>query len=177
MDIKKISYGKKAPEEINVIIEITSNSHPVKYEIDKDSGALFVDRFIQASMNYPCNYGFVPNTLSDDGDPIDVLVVVDMPLVPGCVIPVRPIGVLLMEDESGFDEKILAVPTKKAHPFYKNINSYKDLPEIFIDKIEHFFKYYKALEKDKWVKITGWKDETIAKELIVAAIERNKLKK
>ena len=177
MDIKKISYGNKAPEEVNVIIEIAGNSHPVKYEIDKDSGALFVDRFVQTAMNYPCNYGFIPHTLSEDGDPTDVLVIADMPLVPGCVIAARPIGVLLMEDESGFDEKILAVPTKKAHPYYKNIESYKDLPEIMTDKIEHFFKNYKALEKDKWVKVVGWDSKEKAKSLINAAIERNKPQK
>ncbi|MBP9792353.1 MAG: inorganic diphosphatase [Rickettsiales bacterium] len=177
MDINKISYGKDAPKEVNVIIEIAGNSDPVKYEICKDSGALFVDRFVQTSMHYPCNYGFIPHTLSEDGDPTDVLVIVDMPLVPGCVIPVRPIGVLLMEDESGLDEKILAVPTKKSHPLYKNIESYKDLEEITIEKIEHFFRNYKALEKDKWVKIIGWDDKNKAQELITEAIERNKTKK
>lgn len=177
MDIKKISHGKNPPEEINVIIEIPGNSSPVKYEIDKDSGAIFVDRFVQASMSYPCNYGFIPHTLSDDGDPTDVLVLADMPLLPGCVIAARPIGVLMMEDESGFDEKILAVPTKKAHPLYNDIESHKDLPEILLDKIEHFFKHYKALEKDKWVKIVGWDDKNKAKELIVSAIEKEKQQK
>lgn len=177
MDIQKISSGKNVPEEINVIIEISGNSYPIKYELDKESGTLFVDRFIQTSMVYPCNYGFIPHTLSDDGDPTDVLVIVDMPLVPGCVIPARPIGVLLMEDESGFDEKILAVPTTKAYPYYKNIESYKDLPEIIIEKIEHFFKNYKALEKEKWVKIIGWENKERAKELITEARERNNSQK
>jgi len=175
MDIKKIPCGSAVPEEINVIIEIPSGSYPVKYEFDKDSGALFVDRFLQVSMTYPCNYGFIPNTLSGDGDPCDVLVIVDMPLVAGCVIPARPIGVLLMEDESGIDEKILAVPTKKANPHYANIESYLDLPQSVLDKITHFFENYKTLEKDKWVKIKGWADAQKAKKMILEAIDRAKV--
>lgn len=173
MDISKIPAGKNVPDEINVIIEIQAGCAPVKYELDKDSGALFVDRFVQTSMTYPCNYGFIPHTLSGDGDPSDVLVIVDTPLVPGCVIAARPIGVLLMEDESGVDEKILAVPTVKTHPLYKNINSYKDLPEITLNKIEHFFQHYKALEKGKWVKIIGWDDVAKAKSLVNEAITRH----
>ncbi len=173
MDISKISSGKKVPDEINVIIEIQAGCAPVKYELDKDSGALFVDRFVQTSVTYPCNYGFIPHSLSGDGDPCDVLVIADMPLIPGCVIAARPIGVLLMEDESGVDEKILALPTAKAHPLYKDISSYKDLPEITRNKIEHFFQNYKALEKDKWVKIIGWDDAAKAKSLINEALTRH----
>ena len=140
MDIKKIPCGANPPEEVNVLIEIPSGADPVKYELDKKSGALIVDRFLQVSMTYPCNYGFIPKTLSDDGDPTDVLVIVDMPLVPGCVIPVRPIGVLLMEDESGGDEKILAVPTEKICPHYAKIKSYFDLSQTMLCKITHFFE-------------------------------------
>jgi len=173
MDINKIPSGRKPPEEVNVIIEIP-RENSVKYEFDKESGALFVDRFVQVAMGYPCHYGFIPHTLSGDGDPCDVLVVVDMPLVPGCVIKVRPIGVLLMEDESGFDEKILAVPIEKEHPYYAKIKSYKDLPEIVVKKISHFFENYKGLEGEKWVKVNGWEDAAKAKELIMEGIERAK---
>lgn len=172
MDISKIAIGKNPPKEINVIIEVPQNSAPVKYEMDKDSGAIFVDRFLTTSMNYPCNYGFVPHTLSGDGDPADVLVISRFPVNPGSVIPARPIGVLLMEDESGEDEKILAVPLKKIDPFYENINSYKDLPEIFIQQISHFFERYKDLEKGKWVKVKGFKGADVAESLIKEAIER-----
>lgn len=173
MDIKKIPCGKNPPEEINVLIEITSGTAPVKYEFDKESGALFVDRFLQVSMSYPCNYGFIPNTLSGDGDACDVLVIADMPLMPGCVVPARPIGVLLMEDEAGVDEKILAVPTKKSNPYYASIDSYEDLPKVMLDRISHFFESYKKLDKDKWVKIQGWANADKAKELIKAAMTRN----
>lgn len=171
MDISKISTGKNAPEEVNVVIEVSQNSLPVKYEFDKESGAIFVDRIIQVAMHYPCNYGFVPNTLSDDGDPIDVLVVTDHPITPGAVISVRPIGVLMMEDEGGMDEKILAVATKKIDPSYEHISSYQDLPKILIERITHFFENYKALEKNKWVKLAGWKDAASAKEIINQAIK------
>jgi inorganic pyrophosphatase len=163
----------KTSLDINVLIEITSGSAPVKYEFDKESGALFVDRFLQVSMNYPCNYGFIPNTLSGDGDPCDVLVMADMPLIPGCVVRARPIGVLLMEDESGMDEKILAVPTAKAHPHYESVNSYEDLPKSTLDRIVHFFEHYKKLEVGKWVKVEGWAGVDRAKELIMAAIGNN----
>lgn len=177
MDIKKIPCGKKPPEEINVIIEIPSGSGPVKYEFDKEAGALMVDRLLNVSMSYPCNYGFIPNTLSDDGDPCDVLVVTEMPLVPGCVIPVRPVAVLLMEDESGGDEKILAVPTSKVSSQYDHIHSNFDLPQNLIGKITHFFENYKTLEKNKWVKVEGWANADKAKELIRKAIDRAKKKK
>lgn len=147
-------------------------SNPVKYELDKDSGALFVDRFLTTAMYYPCNYGFIPHTLSGDGDPADVLVVGSLPVVPNAVIKARPIGVLMMEDESGQDEKILAVPVTKLDPFYENIHSYEDLPEIFCKQISHFFEHYKDLEKGKWVKILGWEGKEKAEQLINEASER-----
>ncbi len=166
MDIEKIGAGKNAPDEINVIIEVPMGSDPVKYEFDKESGAIMVDRFVQTSMFYPCNYGFIPCTLSKDGDPVDVLVIANYPIIPGAVIKARPIGVLMMEDESGMDEKILAVPTTKLDPYFTNIKSYKDLPEILVNRIKHFFENYKALEKGKWVKVEGWEDELAAKIII-----------
>ena len=171
MDIEKIGAGKNAPEEINVIIEVPMGSNPVKYEFDKDSGAIMVDRFVQTAMFYPCNYGFVPCTLSKDGDPVDVLVIANYPIIPGAVIKARPIGVLMMEDESGMDEKILAVPTTKLDPYFADIKSYKDLPEILINRIKHFFENYKALEKGKWVKVGGWEDESSAKNIIKEGLE------
>ena len=169
MDLTKVSVGKNPPHEINVVIEVPLGGYPVKYELDKESSALYVDRFLHTSMIYPCNYGFIPHTLSGDGDPCDVLVVSDIPVVPGCIIACRPVGVLLMTDESGEDEKILAVPTTKLNPFYESVTSYKDLPESFIMKISHFFEHYKDLEKKKWVKVTGWGDADKARELISEA--------
>ncbi len=174
MDISKISIGKNAPNDVNVIIEVPIGSEPIKYELDKESGALFVDRFLHTSMHYPCNYGFVPHTLSDDGDPLDVLVIGRRPITPGAVISARPVGVLLMEDESGMDEKILAVPSSKLHPFYDNVNNYTDVPQILLDQIGHFFEHYKDLEKNKWVKIKGWKDKEYAHNVIVKAIADGK---
>lgn len=174
MDINKITTGKNPPEEVNVIIEVSKGSIPVKYEMDKDSGALFVDRIIQTSMFYPCNYGFVPHTLSLDGDPIDILVIEDLSIMPGSVIAVRPVAVLNMEDESGIDEKILAVPTTKINPSYKNINSLDDIPTILIDRITNFFENYKKLEPGKWVKLKNWEGADQAKKLIKEAIERYK---
>lgn len=171
MDISKIAIGKNPPQEINVIIEVPMGADPVKYEMDKDSGAITVDRFVQTSMHYPCNYGFIPHTLSLDGDPADVLVVTRFPLLAGSVIAVRPIGVLLMEDDGGKDEKILAVPTTKLDPYYADIKEYTDLPAIFVDQIRHFFEHYKDLEKGKWVKITGWDGSKRAGELIEASIK------
>lgn len=176
MDISKISSGKNPPFDINVIIEVPMGSEPIKYEICKDSGAIFVDRFLHTAMNYPCNYGFIPHTLSGDGDPCDVLVVGRRPLMPGCVLAVRPIGVLLMEDESGQDEKILAVPQSRLHPFFNDVKTYTDLPQILIDQIAHFFEHYKDLEKNKWVKVIGWRDPETAGQLVMEALERNKAK-
>ena len=148
MNISKVSIGSKAPEIVNVVIEVPMNSNPVKYELDKDSGALFVDRFLATPMYYPCNYGFIPNTLSDDGDPIDVLVVSELPLMPTSVIKVKPIGVLIMEDEKGMDEKILAVPSIKTNSEYENISDYTELNKSLLDKVSHFFERYKDLEKN-----------------------------
>lgn len=176
MDISKISIGKNPPHDVNVIIEIPKGGQPIKYEIDKDSGALFVDRFLHTSMVYPENYGFIPHTLSDDGDPVDVIVITHMPVVPGAVVRCRPIGALLMEDESGQDEKILAVPVDKLHSFYSDIKSYKDLPKILCDSMAHFFEHYKDLEPNKWVKVREWVDAKEAAQLIVNGIENAKKK-
>lgn len=170
MDISKISTGENPPYDINVIIEVPLGGEPIKYEMDKDSGAMFVDRFLYTSMHYPCNYGFLPHSLSDDGDPCDVMVVGQRALVPGAVIRARPVGVLLMEDEAGLDEKIVAVPHPKLTRYYDNIKSYKDLPQVLQDRIPHFFEHYKDLEKDKWVKIVGWEDAEHAAELILKSI-------
>jgi inorganic pyrophosphatase len=174
MDISKITTGKNPPHEVNVIIEVPLRSDPIKYEFDKESSAIIVDRFIGTSMVYPCNYGFIPHTLSGDGDPADVLVVCELPIMPGAVIAVRPIAVLMMEDESGVDEKILAVPTSKLTTYYDNINSYKDLPDILIQKISNFFENYKKLEKNKWVKLLGWEEKEKALAIIEQAIENAK---
>ena len=172
MDISKIPMGKDAPNEVNVIVENTVGAVPVKYEIDKDSGAVFVDRFVHTPMFYPGNYGFIPHTLSDDGDPVDVLVVGDMPVIAGAVLPVNPIGVLKMEDDGGMDEKIIAKPTTKMFPYHKDIENCSDLPEIVCQQIEHFFTHYKDLEKGKWVKILGLGDADEARQLISEGMER-----
>ncbi len=174
MLIDKIKIGVNPPEEVNVIIEIPMLSSPVKYELDKDSGAMFVDRFIQSAMCYPCNYGFIPHTKARDGDPIDCLVVTQYPLITGCVVPVRPIAVLLMEDESGLDEKIITVPLNKLDPFFTKTSTINDLGPTLQKKIEHFFKNYKDLDQGKWTKIIGWGDLNKAKELINQAINNSK---
>ncbi len=172
MDFSKIDIGKDAPRDVNVVIEVPMGAQPIKYEMCKESGALYVDRFLHTAMYYPCNYGFVPHTLSDDGDPVDVLVVSQYPVQPGSILRSRPIGVLMMEDESGGDEKILAVPHNKLHPFYSDVKNYTDLPEILTQQIAHFFEHYKDLEKNKWVKVTGWKDAATAEQMIQEAIDR-----
>jgi inorganic pyrophosphatase len=172
MDMSQIAVGKNVPWDVNVIIEVPMGSQPIKYEMDKDSGALVVDRFLHTAMYYPCNYGFIPHTLSGDGDPADVLVVSNYPVQPGCVMAARPIGVLMMEDDGGVDEKILAVPVKRLHPYFEDVQNYTDLPSILIDQIQHFFEHYKDLEKGKWVKVLGWKDKDAAAEIIAEAIER-----
>lgn len=177
MDIKKIPIGKNPPTDINVIVEIPLRGDPVKYEICKESGAMFVDRFLHTAMYYPTNYGFVPHTLSDDGDPVDVMVIGRTPVAVGSVLRSRPIGVLLMEDESGQDEKILAVPHAKLHPFYEDVKSYTDLPQVMLRQIEHFFAHYKDLEEGKWVKVTGWAGPEKAAALILEAIKRAEKKK
>lgn len=174
MDISKISIGQNPPEDLNVIIEVPLGGEPIKYEIDKASGAMFVDRYLYTSMRYPCNYGFVPHTLSLDGDPIDVMVVGQRALVPGAVVRARPIGVLLMEDDGGEDEKILAVPHQKLTRFYEKVHNYTDVPETLIDRITHFFQHYKDLEPNKWVKVRGWEGVDKARELISESIERAK---
>src|SRR5438552_8166576 len=172
MDLSHIPVGENPPHEVNVIIEIPQGGAPVKYEVDKASGAMFVDRFLHTAMFYPANYGFIPHTLSEDGDPLDCMVVGPTPVVPGVVLPARPIGALLMEDEAGIDEKILAVPVDRLHPFYRSVVSHRDLPEILLGQIEHFFTHYKDLEKGKWSKVRRWADVQEAIELIRAGIER-----
>jgi inorganic pyrophosphatase len=174
MRIDAISTGKNPPEDVNVIVEVPVGGQPIKYEMDKEAGALVVDRFLYTPMTYPGNYGFVPHTLSEDGDPIDVLICNTRPLVPGCVINVRPIGVMIMEDDGGKDEKIIAVPVPKLTQRYDKIKNYTDMPEITLKQIEHFFEHYKDLEPGKWVKIGGWQNVDVAKTLIVEAIERYK---
>lgn len=173
MDITKILAGRNVPFDIHVIIEISQGTAPVKYEIDKDSGALFVDRFVNTAMYYPANYGFIPHTLADDGDPLDVLVVDHYGLLPGSVVRSKPIGVLHMEDEKGMDEKIIAVPIEKLNSAYGNLETYRDLPEKIIKQIEHFFEHYKDLELNKWVKISRWGDQKEAADLILKTLQKN----
>jgi len=174
MDISKIEIGKSPPDDLNVIIEVPLGGEPIKYEIDKTSGAMFVDRFLYTAMRYPCNYGFVPHTLSLDGDPMDVMVVGQRALVPGAVVRARPVGVLLMEDDGGVDEKILAVPHQKLTPFYEKVRNYTDLQEILVERIIHFFTHYKDMEPGKWVKVEGIEGVEKARELIIEAVERAK---
>jgi inorganic pyrophosphatase len=172
VDISKLPPGRNPPDEINVLIEVPLRSDPIKYEYDKDNGFIFVDRYLYTTMFYPCNYGFIPNTLSLDGDPVDVMVVGRMPVVPGAILRSRPIGVLKMEDEAGQDEKILAVPIDKITQVHRNVRSYHDIPDIDLRRITHFFEHYKDLEPDKWVKILGWGDADEARQIIVEGIER-----
>lgn len=174
MDINKLPIGDNAPHEVNVLIEVPMGGNPVKYELDKDSGAMFVDRFLHTAMHYPCNYGFVPHTLSDDGDPVDAAVLGQHIVAPGVIIPSRPVGVLMMEDESGIDEKILCVPIDRLHPYYENVTSIEDVRPILLEQIAHFFTHYKDLEPGKWVKVTGWEGVEKAKALIEEGIEREK---
>jgi inorganic pyrophosphatase len=174
MRIEAIATGTNPPDDVNVIIEVPVGGEPIKYEMDKDAGTLVVDRFLYTPMRYPGNYGFVPHTLSGDGDPIDVLICNTRELVPGCVINVRPIGVLIMEDNAGQDEKVLAVPSPHLTKRYENVFNYTDLPQITLDQVAHFFEHYKDLEPGKWVKIGGWHDADRAREMIVEAIDRAK---
>ncbi|BAT18926.1 inorganic diphosphatase [Asaia bogorensis] len=173
MDVSKISPGKSVPDDINVVIEIPQGSS-VKYEVDKESGAVFVDRFLFTPMYYPAAYGFIPNTLAADGDPADALVLAPGPIVPGAVIRARPIGMLKMEDESGQDEKIICVPHDKIHTQYTDVKTIDDLPEITLKAIGHFFERYKDLEPNKWVKVSGWAGPEEAKKAIIAALEAAK---
>ena len=172
MILDRVSSGKNVPNDINVIIEIPSHSDPVKYEVDKETGAMFVDRFMGTAMHYPCNYGYIPQTLSEDGDPADVLVVTPIPVISGSVIRVRPLGMLEMTDEGGKDSKIIAVPVDKLSSLYSDMNSVRDLPRSLLDSIAHFFDHYKDLEPGKWVKIDGWVDAEEAKQEILSSIER-----
>lgn len=174
MRIDRIPVGNNPPEDVNAIIEVPVGGEPIKYEMEKESGAMFVDRFLYTPMRYPGNYGFVPHTLCGDGDPIDVVVVNQRPIVPGAVMNCRPIGVLVMEDESGQDEKIIAVPSAKLTRRYDSVKTVEDLPEITIKQIEHFFEHYKDLEPNKWVKITGIYGIEEAQRLITESIERYK---
>ena len=174
MRIEALSIGDNPPYDVNVIVEVPVGGAPIKYEFDKPSGALVVDRFLNASMRYPCNYGFVPHTLSLDGDPVNVLVAGTPAVVPGAVMACRPVGVLLMEDEAGMDEKIIAVPPSRLNTYYDSVQNYTDLPKMLLDQIEHFFNHYKALEKDKWVKLNGWGDASQARGLIEDAIAKAK---
>ena len=173
MDISKIEIGPNPPYDVYAVIEIPQGGEPVKYEMDKASGALFVDRFLHTAMFYPGNYGFIPHTLADDGDPCDILVVGPTPVVPGCVVRCRPIGALMMEDEAGGDEKILAVPVDALHPFYLGVGSYRQLPAILTEQIAHFFLHYKDLEKGKETRISRWADAEEAADIIRQSIARN----
>ena len=170
--IAAIPAGNNPPEDVNVIIEVPIGGEPIKYELDKDAGTLVVDRFLYTAMRYPGNYGFIPHTLSGDGDPVDVLIANSRAIAPGAVISVRPVGVLLMEDNAGMDEKIVAVPAPKLTKRYLHVHNYSDLPQITLDQIRHFFEHYKDLEPGKWVKVIGWGDAAEARRLIAAAITR-----
>ena len=172
MRIDAIAIGINPPDDVNVIVEVPTGGEPVKYEMDKAAGTLVVDRFLYTPMRYPGNYGFVPHTLSDDGDPIDVLVANTRPIVPGAVINVRPVGVLKMEDDAGGDEKILAVPVPRLTRRYEHVHNYTDLPRITVEQVQHFFEHYKDLEPGKWVRLLGWGDAAEARRLIRAAIDR-----
>jgi inorganic pyrophosphatase len=172
MRIDAIAIGHNPPEDVNVIVEVPIGGEPIKYEMDKAAGTLVVDRFLHTPMRYPGNYGFVPHTLSDDGDPIDVLVANTRPIVPGAVINVRPIGVLRMEDDAGGDEKVLAVPVPRLTKRYEHVHNYTDLPRIALEQVQHFFAHYKDLEPGKWVRVLGWGDADEARHLIRAAIDR-----
>ena len=173
MSFSNVPAGKKLPEQFNVVIEISAHSDPIKYEVDKDSGAVFVDRFLGTAMTYPANYGYVPQTLAGDGDPVDVLVLTPFPLPPGVVVPARAIGILKMEDESGIDGKVLAVPTEKILPLYNHIQKLEDLNPIQLKQISHFFEHYKDLEKGKWVKLDGWGGAAEAKQILIEAHQRH----
>ena len=174
MRLDAVPIGKNPPKDINVVIEVPAGGEPVKYELDKASGTLFVDRFLYTPMRYPGNYGFVPHTLSDDGDPIDVMVINQRPVVPASIINCRPIGVLLMEDEAGIDEKIIAVPSPKLTRRYEDVYDISDMPDIAIQKVQHFFEHYKDLEPNKWVKVLRAEGVKTAERLILEAIEKGK---
>lgn len=170
MSLNKVPSGRDLPHDFNVIIEIPMNADPIKYEVDKESGAIFVDRFMGTAMHYPCNYGYIPHTISDDGDPVDVLVITPFPLIPGVVVRCRPIGILKMADEAGGDAKVLAVPVDKILPIYSQWQRPEDLNDFRLQQIQHFFEHYKDLEKGKWVKVEGWFGPEDAKEEIMNGV-------
>ena len=174
MSLNLVPAGRDVPNDFNVIIEIPMNADPIKYEVDKESGAIFVDRFMGTAMHYPCNYGYVPNTLSNDGDPVDVLVITPFPLIPGVVVRCRAIGVLKMTDESGQDAKVLAVPVDKVLPIYKHWQKPEDLQDLRLQQIQHFFEHYKDLEPGKWVKVDGWFGPEEAKQEILNGVDQYK---
>ncbi len=172
MNLDRVSSGRDVPNDFNVIIEIPAHGEPIKYEVDKETGAMFVDRFMATAMHYPCNYGYVPHTLSEDGDPVDVLVITPIPLLTGVVVRCRPVGMLKMEDEAGEDAKVLAVPIDKLTNLYRDIESPRDLPESILNQISHFFAHYKDLEAGKWVKLQGWVGAAEAKAEILSGVDR-----
>ncbi len=174
MRLEAVKIGKNPPEDVNVVIEVPIGGEPIKYEMDKESGALMVDRFLYTAMRYPGNYGFIPHTLSDDGDPCDVIIANTRAIIPGAIINCRIVGVLLMEDEAGGDEKLIAVPSAKLTRRYENVHNYTDLPDITLKQIEHFFEHYKDLEPNKWVRVNGWGDADKAKAMVMESIERAK---
>ena len=174
MSLDRVDSGRDLANDFNVIIEIPMHADPIKYEVDKSTGALFVDRFVSTSMHYPCNYGYIPMTLSDDGDPTDVLVITPFALMPGVVVRCRPIGILKMEDESGGDQKLLAVPIDKLTPLYRHVETARDMPELVLAQITHFFQHYKDLEPGKWVKVEGWGSPEEARREIVDGVKRAK---
>jgi inorganic pyrophosphatase len=172
MNLDRVTTGRDVPNDVNVIIEIPMNAEPIKYEVDKETGAMFVDRFMSTAMHYPCNYGYIPRTLSGDGDPVDVLVLSPFPLITGVVLRCRPVGMLKMEDEAGEDTKLLAVPIDKLTNLYRTVNSPRDLPELTLAQIAHFFQHYKDLEPGKWVKVAGWVGPQEAKQEILDGVAR-----
>jgi inorganic pyrophosphatase len=172
MNLDRVGPGRKLPDDCNVIIEIPMHADPVKYEVDKETGAMFVDRFMSTAMRYPCNYGYIPNTLSGDGDPVDVLVMAPHPLVSGAVVRVRPVGMLKMRDEAGADTKVIAVPIDKLTPLYRGVRGPRDVPPQQLAQIAHFFEHYKDLEPGKWVKVAGWLGVTAAKKEIMDGVKR-----
>ena len=171
MSLNNVNAGRDVPNDFNVVIEIPMNADPIKYEVDKESGAIFVDRFMGTAMHYPCNYGYVPDTIADDGDPCDVLVITPFALIPGVVVRCRALGVLKMTDEAGGDSKILAVPVEKILPVYANLQKVEDVPELTLRQIQHFFEHYKDLEKGKWVKVEGWEGPDAAKAEILGGVK------
>ncbi len=174
MNLDAIAIGVNPPEDVNVIVEVPIGGEPIKYELDKDAGVLVVDRFLYTAMRYPGNYGFIPHTLSGDGDPVDVIVANTRAIAPGAVMSCRIVGVLLMEDQAGIDEKLIAVPSSHLTARYDNVREYTDLPQITLDQIEHFFRHYKDLEPGKWVKVKGWGDAALARQMVLEGIERAK---